>query len=327
MQHHLRFRLSLAGLALVILGAGRLHADNPDWPQFRGPQRDGKSTETGLLKSWPVGGPKLEWTARGLGGGYASVAIAGDLIVTAGDRGEANYVEALRRSDGKPVWSAQLGKSGAPGWGGFAGPRCTPTVAGDLVFAIGQFGEFACFEAKSGKELWRKHLVTDFGGSLPLWGFSESPLVDGENVVCTPGGAQGAIVALNQRTGAVVWRCQEFQDAAAYSSLVPTVLGGVRQYVQLTHANVVGVSARDGKLLWQAPRQEKTAVITTPVVQGDLVYVTSFYGKRPPNQTGLPTPPGATWSMLRRSMGRAATCLKLPSRGTPLARRRFTATR
>ena len=279
MQQPLRFSLSLAGLALVILGTGRLHADNPDWPQFRGPQRDGKSTETGLLKSWPVGGPKLEWTARGLGGGYASVAIAGDLIVTAGDRGEANYVEALRRSDGKPVWSAQLGKSGAPGWGGFAGPRCTPTVAGDLVFAIGQFGEFACFEAKSGKELWRKHLVADFGGSLPLWGFSESPLVDGENVVCTPGGAQGAIAALNQRTGAVVWRCQEFQDAAAYSSLVPTVLGGVRQYVQLTHANVVGVSARDGKLLWQAPRQEKTAVITTPVVQGDLVYVTSFYGK------------------------------------------------
>lgn len=278
MQQRLKFTLPLAGLVLAILGTGGLQGATSDWPQFRGSQRDGKSTETGLLKSWPAGGPKLEWTARGLGGGYASVSIAGELIVTAGDRTDANYVMALQRSDGKPVWSSKLGQPGAPGWGGFAGPRCTPTLAGDLVFAIGQFGELACFDAKSGRELWRKNLVTDLGGSLPDWGFSESPLVDGENVVCTPGGGQGAIVALNQRTGAVVWRCQEFKDAAAYSSLVPTVLGGVRQYVQLTHESLAGVSAKDGKLLWQAPRKEKTAVITTPVVQGDLVYVTSFYG-------------------------------------------------
>ena len=278
MQQNLSLMLRLASLTLAILGTGHLHAAPSDWPQFRGPQRDGKSTETGLLKAWPPGGPKLEWTAHGLGGGYASVSIAGDVIATAGDRGEANYVTAIRRSDGQPLWSSKLGQSGAPGWGGFAGPRCTPTVAGDLVFAIGQFGEFACFDAKSGKEVWRKTLVADFGGSRPDWGFSESPLVDGENVICTPGGAQGAIVALNQRTGAVVWRSQEFTHAAAYSSLVPTELGGVRQYVQLTHASVVGVSAKDGKLLWQAPRKEKTAAITTPVVQGDLVYVTSFYG-------------------------------------------------
>ena len=278
MHQHLRFTLRTACLALVIWGTGCHQGTASDWPQFRGPQRDGKSTETGLLKSWPDSGPKLAWTARGLGGGYASVSIAGDLIVTAGDRAEANFVTALRRSDGTPLWSSKLGQPGAPGWGGFGGPRCTPSMAGDLVFAIGQFGEFACFDAKSGKELWRKHLVTDFGGSLPDWGYSESPLVDGDNVVCTPGGAQGAIVALNQRTGAVVWRSQEFKDTAAYSSLVPTVLGGVLQYVQLTHASVVGVSAKDGKLLWQAPRKEKTAAITTPVVQGDLVYVSTFYG-------------------------------------------------
>jgi outer membrane protein assembly factor BamB len=265
-------------LAMAVVGVGPLVGATSDWPQFRGPLRDGKSAETGLLKAWPEGGPKLEWTARGLGGGYASVSVAGDLIVTAGDRADGVYVVALRRSDGKPAWSGKLGQSGAPGWGGFSGPRCTPSVAGDRVFAIGQFGEFACFDANSGKELWRKNLVTDFGGVRPEWGFSESPLVDGENVVCTPGGAKGAMVALDQRTGAVVWRCVEFKDAAAYSSLVPTMLGGVRQYVQLTHENVAGVAARDGKLLWRAPRKEKTAVITTPVVQGDMVYVTSFYG-------------------------------------------------
>jgi len=256
------------------LGTGRLQGATSDWPQFRGPQRDGKSTETGLLTSWPGGGPKLEWTARGVGGGYASVSIAGDLIVTSGDLADANFVIALRRSDGKPVWSSKLGQPGAPGWGGFA----TPTVAGDLVFAIGQFGELACIDAKSGKEVWRKNLVTDFGGSRPEWGFSESPLVDGENVVLHAGGRAGRDRGPEpaDRRGSLA--LPGIQGRGSLFVLGAHVLGGVRQYVQLTDASVAGLSAKDGKLLWQAPRKEKTAEITTPVVQGDLVYVSSFYG-------------------------------------------------
>lgn len=247
-----------------------------DWPQWRGPSRDGKSTETGLLKEWPAGGPPLAWKTTGLGAGWATVSVAKGVLYTAGDKGGDNFVIALSEKDGKELWSTRLGKAGAPGWGGFAGVRGTPTVDGDLVFAIGQYGEVVAFEAGSGKELWRKEFIKDFGGKLPEWGFSESPLVDGDKLVFTPGGEKGAIVAVNKKTGETLWQTAGFTDEAQYSSLMPATISGLPQYVQLTMASVVGV-APDGKVLWKAPRKGATAVIPTPVISGDLVYVTSGY--------------------------------------------------
>jgi len=249
-----------------------------DWPEFRGPNRDGICTETGLLTEWPSAGPRLVWKAAGLGEGYSTVSVVGDRIYTAGDKDGSSYVIALKRADGSPLWSARLGRSGPVGDPKYDGPRATPTVDNDLVFAVSQWGEMVCLEAASGKQVWRNDMVKDFKGTLPSWGYAESPLVDGEKVVYTPGGRQGAVIALNKRTGAVIWRSKEFTDEAHYSSLVPVELGGVKQYVQLTPASVAGIAAADGKLLWRAPRKGSTAVIPSPIYYDGYVYVTSGYG-------------------------------------------------
>jgi outer membrane protein assembly factor BamB len=270
----------LAGFVLLtftsVAGSSSLRAD--DWPQFRGPNRDDICKETGLLQDWPAGGPPLAWKAKGIGDGYSTVSVVGDKIFTIGDKSETSFVSALKAADGKIAWSAKLGKGGAPGWGNFAGPRATPTVDGELLFAVGQWGEMVCLESGTGKELWRKEFTKDFGATRPEWGYSESPLVDGENVMVTPGGPQGAVAALNKKTGAVVWQTKTFTDPAHYSSLVPAEIGGVKQYIQLTAANVVGVSAKDGAILWKAPRKGATAVIPTPIYHDGYVYVTSGYG-------------------------------------------------
>ena len=262
-------------LAALVLGATVLQAD--DWPQWRGPGRTGISTETRLLKSWPAGGPPLVWKARGLGPGYASVSVVKDRIYTMGDGPNGSSVRALQASDGKILWSTRVGKPGEGG--GYPGPRCTPTVAGSQVFALGQAGELVCVEAEDGREVWRKDLDRDLGGSMMSgWGYSESVLVDGEQVICTPGGRRGTLAALNRRTGAVLWRSAGFTDSAAYASVLPITLGNTKQYVQLTDAHVAGFAPADGRLLWKAPRKGATAVIPTPIHRDGLVYVTSGYG-------------------------------------------------
>jgi len=169
-----------------------------------------------------------------------------------------------------------LGQSGDPG--GYVGLRGASTVDGDRLYVFGQYGELGCFETVTGKELWRKNLEKDFGGSAPNWGYAESPLVDGNKVVFTPGGSKGATVALDKTSGAELWRSKEFTDAAHYSSLVPAENGGARQYIQLTARSVVGVQASDGKLLWRASRGGSVAVIPTPIQRDGYVYVTSGYG-------------------------------------------------
>lgn len=249
-----------------------------DWPNFRGPNHDGVSPENGLLQEWPAGGPALAWKSTGIGAGYSGVAVVGDRIYTAGDSKEAGYVYALNLKDGKQVWATKLGKPGAPGWGGFAGPRATPTVDGDLIFAVDQWGELVCLQREDGKEKWRKSYTADLGGGLPEWGFAESPVVDGDALVVTPGGEKGAIAALDKKTGAVLWQSAEFTDPAHYSTIVVAKIGGEKQYVQLTEKSVVGVSPKDGKVLWKAARKGATAVIPTPIVHDDHVYVTSGYG-------------------------------------------------
>jgi outer membrane protein assembly factor BamB len=245
-----------------------------DWSQWRGPKRDNLSTGTALLKQWPKDGPPLAWKTRGIGSGYSTVSIAGDRIYTMGDGKESSYVHALELNGGRKIWSAKVGRPG----GDYPGTRSTPTVDGDRVYALGQHGDLVCLDAATGSEHWRKSLTKDFGGRMMSgWGYAESVLVDGDKVVCTPGGNKGTILALNKTSGDVVWRTEDFTDDAAYSSLVPCEIGGVRQYVQLTDESVVGVAADTGDVLWRSPRHGETAVIPTPVVHGNHVFVTSGY--------------------------------------------------
>jgi len=245
-----------------------------DWPQWRGPNRDDVSSEQGLLKQWPAGGPPLVWKATGAGAGFGGVAVAGGKVFTLGDKGDASFALALDEASGSAVWSTKIGKAG----GDPSGPRSTPTVDGDHLYVLSQFGDLVCLEAATGKEVWRRSFEKEFGGRCGGWMFSESPLVDGDRLVCTPGSAQGSIVALNKRTGELLWQTKQFTDAAEYSSPIAVQIGGVRQYIQLTGENVVGVQADSGQVLWRARRQGETAIVPTPIFYQDDVYVSSGYG-------------------------------------------------
>jgi outer membrane protein assembly factor BamB len=245
-----------------------------DWPQFRGPERDNVSKETGLLKSWPKEGPPLEWEAKGLGGGFSSVSVAGDRIYTLGNKGDKSFVVALERDGGKIAWTGEVGRSG-----GNLG--CTPTVDGDRVYALGQEGDLVCLEVKDGTRVWHRNLLKEFGGSYGGWHYCESPLVDGDRVIVTPGGKDATLVALDKKTGETVWKCAvpTQHKEAGYSSVVVATVGGVKQYVQLFNGGVVGVST-DGKVLWTYEKLgPNTANIPTPVVLKDEVLAVAGYGK------------------------------------------------
>jgi outer membrane protein assembly factor BamB len=272
--HSSRLAVALLGVCAFFSVSSAL---GDDWVQFRGPNRDDVSKETGLLQQWPAGGPALAWQATGLGGGFSGVSVAAGRIYTMGEDATSCYVRSLDEATGKVLWSAKVGAVG--GGNGHPGPRCTPAAAGSMIVALGQFGDLVCLEAGNGKEVWRTNLAADLGGAMMSgWGYSESPLVDGNRVICTPGGAQGVLAALDLKTGKVAWRSTEWTDKAAYSSVVPATIGGVKQYIQLTGDSVAGVNPIDGKLLWKAARSGRTAVIPTPIVAGNLVYVASGYG-------------------------------------------------
>jgi outer membrane protein assembly factor BamB len=273
-----RFAYGLTKLvcgAALILPATTSPADN--WPQFRGPNRDDISKETGLLKQWPKEGPALAWKLNGLGGGFSGVSVVGNQLFTMGDLEGKEFVIALNLTDRKQQWSTEVGAAFENANG--AGPRCTPTVDGDRLFVLTPQGELVCLQSADGKAVWRKNLYKDFGGKMMSgWGYSESPLVDGPNVICTPGGTQGSVVALNKKTGELTWRCEAIKDAATYASLVPIEFGGKRQYIQLGDRDVYGVAADSGKLLWSAPRKGSVAVVPTPIFKDGIVFVTSGYG-------------------------------------------------
>lgn len=248
-----------------------------DYPTFRGANRDGHSPDKGLAKEWPAGGPALTWTSKGLGGGYGGVSTLGDKLFVLGDKGSESFLHCLTASDGKIAWSSKLGEAHTEGNQEWKGNRATPTTDGKIIVALGAMGELVCYDL-TGKELWRKHMKKDFGGSVGGWKYSESPLIDGDHVVCVPGGGKGAVVALKKDTGETVWQCSEFKDGAEYPSIAPAEIGGVRQYVVLTQKSIAGVSAKEGKLLWRADFPGKTAVCTTPVVKDDLVFAACGYG-------------------------------------------------
>jgi len=251
-----------------------------DYPQWRGPHRDGISNEKGLLKEWPKDGPKLLWKVTDAGSGYSTPAVVGERLYLCGNEGmEKEFVQALAVADGKRVWSVPLGKVGHPKQSpNFPAARSTPTVDGDVLYALGSDGDLACVEIASGKVRWHKNLQTDFKGKPGEWAYAESPLVDGDVVVCTPGGSEFTLVGLNKRTGAVVWKCATPQgDEAAYSSAIFVDAAGAKQYVQLLQKGLVGVAAGTGELLWRYPRatSKYNANIPTPLASGDLIYIAS----------------------------------------------------
>ena len=278
---HVNYRFSALAIALTISAPHTLFSADSDWPQWQGANRDGKSLETSFPKAWPAEGLKLMWRAGNLGEGYAGVSVVGNRLYAMGGLSDANAIMAIDTKDGAILWSTKFGVAGLVGnptsGNVFPGPRGTPTVDGDRLYAVDHRGQFICVNSNDGKIQWKRHFVDDFGGIVPRWGFCESPLVDGNQVVATPGGPKGAIVALNKQTGDLIWQSKEFTDEAQYASIVAAEIGGIHQYVQLTGESVVGISPKDGSVLWKAARAGRTAVIPTPVIDGNYVYVTSGY--------------------------------------------------
>jgi outer membrane protein assembly factor BamB len=282
------FERLLLAATLALLLASAPWATSADWPQWRGPDRSGRSPETGLLPEWPEGGPTLAWRADGVGVGFSSLAVVGDAIYTMGDLDDGQYAVALSAKDGRRLWKTRLGPRFEDGRGG---PRSTPTVDGDRLYMLTTEGVLVCLESGSGAERWRRSLPEDFDGYLMKamgsydWKFSESPLVDEDRVIVTPGHIRALMVALDKNTGEEIWRTQGRRlgpmgsDGAAYSSAVVSEAQGVRQYVQLVGRGLIGVSAETGELLWGYNRvASDIANIATPVVQGDHVFASTGYG-------------------------------------------------
>jgi hypothetical protein len=245
-----------------------------DWPQWRGPDRTDVSQETGLMKTWPSGGPRQVWRYDQAGQGYAGFAVKNATLYTMGTRANSEILLALDVTDGKERWATPISEVLENDWGN--GPRGTPTVDGDHIYALSGNGTLVCASVAEGKIRWSTKM-SDLGGAVPRWGYTESPLVDGEQVVCTPGGSKGAIAALNKNDGSLIWQSSKLTDLAQYASILPADLNGARQYIQLTMASVAGIAAKDGELLWRHDWPGKIAVIPTPIYRDGLVYVTAGY--------------------------------------------------
>ncbi len=270
----IRILLSVAFVALFL--SIEILAQTPgDWPQWRGPNRDGISKETGLLKEWPADGPALVWKAKGAGGGYSSFAVTGGRIYTLGLRGDKEYVIAFDAATGKEIWATAHGSAFRNDRGD--GPRGTPTVEGQTVYSLGGNGDLSSVDAKSGKLNWTMNVLQKFGGENIIWGISESPLVIGEKVLVNPGGPGASIVALNKKDGSVIWKSQS--DRSGYSSAIPVQVGNTTHVVFFTHTRGLGLDLKDGKLLWEYPRAaNNVANAATPIARGNRIFISSDYG-------------------------------------------------
>lgn len=283
------FRVLATILALSV--AAWSHA--ADWPQWCGPQRNGVSEETGLLKQWPTEYPKLVWQVKKIGSGYSTPAVVGERIYLLSNEGlENEFVQALGAVDGGKVWLTRIGKVGNPDQRpNYPAARSTPTVDGGSLYALGSDGDLACLETGTGKIVWQKSLRKDFAGKPGTWAYSESPLIDGDVLVCTPGGNTATLVALNKTTGDVLWKCAlPSGGEAAYASAIVVEAGGIKQYVQILAKELVGVEAKTGKLLWHYDRTAKgsPAVIPTPVAAKGSVYSARGSYRRRPGQAHGP---------------------------------------
>lgn len=256
-----------------------------DWPQWRGPQRTGLSAETGLLKTWPAAGPSVLWKVDTAGVGFSTLAVSAGRIFTQGNLADAagedrETILALDEKSGATVWK-HVPAPEAPAFTHKrgSGPRGTPTIDGGRLYAVGGRGDVSCLEVETGKPVWHKSLTKDFGGSVPGWGYSESPLIDGARVIVTPGGSDGCIVALSKETGEIIWRSTDVKEGAHYSSAIAADVVGVHQIIQFTRERVVGLNAEYGTLLWSYNNSaNRTANISTPIYADSCVFSASGYG-------------------------------------------------
>ena len=282
------YQRSAVALSLFILAgihtAGRLQgvtiqaAQVGDWPSWRGHHRDGISRETGLLDSWVENEPRELWRAQGFGSGFSSVAIVDGKLYTMGNLDGQTKIVVADIQQGKVLWTAAVG--------GGSAPNCTPTIDDGRVFGLSHAGDLLCADAKTGAEIWRKNFAGDFGGKMMSgWGYSESPLVDGDRLIVTPGAPATMLASLDKRTGKVLWQAAMQADAGAagkdgagYSSVVISHGAGVKQYLQLVGRGLISVDAKSGKFLWRYNRiANGTANIPTPLIKGDYVFASSGY--------------------------------------------------
>jgi outer membrane protein assembly factor BamB len=248
-----------------------------DWPQWHGPDRTGVSKETGLLQQWPPAGPPLVWSITGLGAGYGSLAVKGEHIYVQALSRSGSTVSSLSRADGRVEWTKSLGRGGSNDRG--PGPRGTPTLDGDRLYVLTENGDLACLNAANGTSIWQRNILADFGGRQIPWLISESPLVDGNNVIVTPGGPRAGMVALEKMTGRTVWQSEQLSDEAGYASPIAADVQGVRVIMTLTSEAGVGVRASDGRLMWRHTAVANgTANVATPIFFDNKVFYTSNYG-------------------------------------------------
>jgi outer membrane protein assembly factor BamB len=232
--------------------------------------------EKGLLQDWPEGGPKKLWTVNDVGLGYSGVTVQAGSLYTMGAFDKKEMLLAYNSSSGEKLWEVHVGELLTNGWGD--GPRMSPTISNGKIYALGARGNLLCVLAKNGELVWKKSLVDDLGGKVPGWGYTESVLVDQEKVICTPGGKDGTIAALDADSGRTIWRTKNFTDGAQYSSPISIMHQGKKQYVQLVMKNIVGIDPGNGSVLWKSTWPGKVAVIPTPIFSNGHVYVTSGYG-------------------------------------------------
>lgn len=303
----MKIQTTLTAIVLMILAGSSMAAD---WPQWQGPNRDGKSADAGLLQEWPQGGPPLAWKADNLGGGDSAPSIASGKIYGMGNRGDEEIVWALSEKDGSEIWATPLGQAFSQRASqGKEGPGCTPTVDGERLYVEGLAGNVACLQVKDGKIVWQISMTEQFGGRVPRWSYRESPLVDGDKVICTPGGEDAIMVALNKLTGETIWKSKLPENpasesetpgasgggrggrggrrggrggpggGASYASVIAIDFEGQRQYVQLTAQTLVGIAASDGKFLWRYDKPANGWGIncTTPIHHDGMVFASSAY--------------------------------------------------
>jgi outer membrane protein assembly factor BamB len=264
---------AVVGLVVGLGFSVRSAATPGDWPGWRGPDRTGVSSETGLLKRWPPGGPRLLWKATGLGSGYSTPAVADGRLLVMGSHGNDEYVMALDTRDGRQLWSTRVGLVGVNTGPSYPGPRATPTIDGAFLYTLGSDGDLVCLETATGKLVWHHHLVKEFQGRRGIWAYAESPLIDHDTLICTPGGGTATMLALDKRTGAVRWKTVKKEyNGAGFASAIVVEAAGARQYVQFLGTGLMGVSAQDGTLLWFYKKHIGNYHAATPIFYDGCVF-------------------------------------------------------
>lgn len=268
--------MKLSSVIILLVAAATAGAETASWPQWRGPDRNDHSPDSGLLKAWPEAGPKRVWLYKDAGLGYAGPSIVDGKYFTMGARDGKTHILCLDATTGEEQWVKAIDDELENGWGN--GPRCTPSIDGDHLYALSGRGRLVCLKAASGEDVWSTHLVDDHGGEVQSWGYTESLLVDGDQLICTPGGDKGALLALNKKTGEKIWQSSELTVAAQYASPIVVTHAGVRQYIQLFQKDFAGFEASTGKVLWKSEFPKgRVAVIPTPIYHEGIVYITAGY--------------------------------------------------